>query len=55
MDTEHSSALADETLDDPFDLDVRVYAVSDGEEEEALYTITPASSTRGCGSTLGCL
>lgn len=55
MNTQHDSEPAQEPQEDPFDLDVRVYVLSDGEDEEALHTVIPASSTRGCGTTLGCL
>jgi hypothetical protein len=55
MDTEPGSMPANESLDDLFDLDIRVYVMSEEEDEEALYTIPNGSSTRGCGTTSGCL
>lgn len=54
MDTARS-ASPDESQDDPFDLDVRVYPVVDENDNEALASTVPGgSSGGGCAHTSGC-
>lgn len=54
MDPEKWSA-AEESLDDPFDLDVRIYPMLDTEDGEALTTIIPDGTSEADCTSPGCI